>query len=205
MPSPTALRRVRIFLSSPRDVAEERRLARELIEGVLRKDPVFSERLLIECVAWDDPEAPTPMLATKAPQASVNETKPSPSQCDIVVVVVWSRIGSPFELEGRRWASGTVWEYENAAEAPSKPDILVYRRTGPLPPDGFDFRHPDFDENRAQYRALENFLSSDLLAGQRIAATLRVELGDRVVDGAVEVLRASEGLVGQVVPLQVAP
>ncbi len=158
MPSPTALRRVRIFLSSPRDVAEERTLARELIEGVLRKDAVFSERLLIECVAWDDPEAPTPMLATKAPQASVNEAKPSPSQCDIVVVVVWSRIGSPFELEGRHWASGTEWEHEDAANAPSKPDILVYRRTGQLPADGFDFRHPDFDENRAQYQAMEAFL-----------------------------------------------
>src|SRR3712207_6039208 len=48
-------------------------------------------------------------------------------------------------------------------------------------------------------------LSSASLAGQRIAATLGVELGDRVVDGAVEVIRASKGLVGQVVTLQIAP
>ena len=48
-------------------------------------------------------------------------------------------------------------------------------------------------------------LSSYSLAGQRIAVALGMELGDGVVDGAVEVVRASEGLVGQVVPLQIAP
>src|SRR4051794_30517545 len=90
MPSPSTPRRIRIFVSSPSDVAEERRLARELIEGVLRKDPAFHDHLVIECVAWDDPEAPTPMIATKVPQDSVNTAKPPPSQCDIVVVVLWS-------------------------------------------------------------------------------------------------------------------
>ena len=38
-----------------------------------------------------------------------------------------------------------------------------------------------------------------------MAAALRMECGDRVVDGTVEVLRAGEGPVGEVVPLQVAP
>jgi hypothetical protein len=47
-------------------------------------------------------------------------------------------------------------------------------------------------------------LSSDWLAGQRIAVALGIEFGDGVVDGAVEVIRASKGLVGQLVPLQVA-
>src|SRR5690349_20082778 len=74
-------RHLRIFLSSPGDVAEERRLARELIDGTLRKDPAFADHLQVECVAWDDPEAPAPMLATKAAHASVNEAKPPPSEC----------------------------------------------------------------------------------------------------------------------------
>jgi hypothetical protein len=71
MPSPSTPRRIRIFVSSPSDVAEERRLARELIEGMLRRDPAYRDRLWIECVAWDDPEAPTPIIATKVPQDSV--------------------------------------------------------------------------------------------------------------------------------------
>src|SRR5919107_370552 len=48
-------------------------------------------------------------------------------------------------------------------------------------------------------------LSSASLAGQRIAVALGVELGDRAVDGAVEVIRTGEGLVGKMVPLQIAP
>jgi hypothetical protein len=88
-------RRLRIFISSPSDVSEERRLARELVDGVLRKDPAFRDHLLIESVAWDDPEAPTPMLATEEPQISVNAAKPRPSQCDIVVVTLWSLRRSP--------------------------------------------------------------------------------------------------------------
>src|SRR3712207_690085 len=48
-------------------------------------------------------------------------------------------------------------------------------------------------------------LSSLSLAAQRMAAALRIEFGDRVVDGTVEVVGAGEGLVGEVMPLQVAP
>src|SRR3712207_9056586 len=48
-------------------------------------------------------------------------------------------------------------------------------------------------------------LSSLGWAVQRMAVALGIALGDRVVDGAVEVLRAGEGLVGQVMPLQIAP
>ena len=45
---PPRPRHIRIFLSSPGDVAEERKLARDLIEDVLRKDPTFRDHLLIE-------------------------------------------------------------------------------------------------------------------------------------------------------------
>jgi hypothetical protein len=155
-------RRLRIFLSSPSDVSEERELARELVDSVLRKDPAFRDHLIIESVAWDDPEAPTPMLATETPQISVNAAKPRPSQCDIVVVTLWSRIGSPFEFEGRQWASGTEWEYEDAAGASSRPDILVYRRTESPPLHDLDLGDEKvaekLAEKQAQFQALRNFL-----------------------------------------------
>ena len=48
-------------------------------------------------------------------------------------------------------------------------------------------------------------LSSVPLPPERMAVALRVERGDGIMDGAVEVLWASEGLVGRMVPLQVAP
>lgn len=70
---------VRTFLSSPGDVAEERKLAREMIDSVLPKLPHFRECVKLELVAWDDPVSRIPMLATETPQASVNGARPRPA------------------------------------------------------------------------------------------------------------------------------
>jgi hypothetical protein len=78
---------VRIFLSSPGDVADERKLARELIEGELQKH-VSYRHLKLEVIAWDDPAARIPMLANETPQESVNNARPRPSACDIVIVIL---------------------------------------------------------------------------------------------------------------------
>ena len=67
---------VRIFLSSPGDVAEERKQARELIDGELMKRPHLCGRGALQVIAWDDPAARIPMLATETPQASVNAARP---------------------------------------------------------------------------------------------------------------------------------
>src|SRR4051812_20965839 len=48
-------------------------------------------------------------------------------------------------------------------------------------------------------------LSSNSVVGQRMAVSLGVELSNRFVDGAVEVIRTVERLMSEVVPLQVAP
>src|SRR5215211_2772029 len=120
---------LRIFISSPDDVADERALARKLIEGRLRRDPSFRHRALLEAVTWDDPDAPTPMLAQLTPQAAVSR----PSECEIVMVILWSRMGTPLPPEihrpdGRAYTSGTEWEFEDALNSNPQPDILVYRR-----------------------------------------------------------------------------
>src|SRR5215212_4774164 len=48
-------------------------------------------------------------------------------------------------------------------------------------------------------------LSSSLIVSQRIAASFGIEFPDGVVDGLIEVVRSGEGLVSEVIPLQVAP
>src|SRR3954451_7563756 len=48
-------------------------------------------------------------------------------------------------------------------------------------------------------------LSSSSVVGQRMAVSLGVERSNRLVDGAVEVIRAGERLMSEVMPLQVAP
>ena len=126
---------VRIFLSSPGDVAEERKIARELIEGPLQKHPAYN-RLKLEVVAWDDPDKCIPMLANLTPQESVDRHLPRPSTCDIVIVILWARMGTPLmetirKPDGERYLSGTEWEYLDAINSAweRRPDVLVYRRT----------------------------------------------------------------------------
>src|SRR5512132_2455130 len=124
---------VRIFLSSPGDVAEERTLARQFIDSELPKFPHFREKVKFELIAWDDPAARIPMLATETPQESVNAARPRPATCDIVIVILWSRMGTPLpdnlrKPTGEPYFSGTEWEYEDAINSTRQPlpQVLVY-------------------------------------------------------------------------------
>ena len=128
---------LRIFLASPGDVADERALALTVLEQ-LQYDPLLRGRIMIETVAWDKPGAGAPMLATMTPQEAIAEGLHKPSECDIVVVVFWARMGTPLPIDFDRkpddtpYRSGTEWEYWDALrghEKHGKPDVLVYRRT----------------------------------------------------------------------------
>lgn len=127
---------LRLFLSSPGDVADERALARQVFDR-LSYDPLLRGQLMLEVVAWDQAGAGVPMLANLSPQEAIAAGLPKPSECDIVVVIFWSRMGTPLSDEyrkpdGTRYNSGTEWEYFEALQAAQgrdKPVILVYHRT----------------------------------------------------------------------------
>jgi hypothetical protein len=125
----------RFFVSSPGDVAEERRRALQVIEQELPKDPLLRGKIDCEAVLWDDPNAPVAMPATLTPQEAVNRGLGRPCDCDVVIVILWSRFGTPLSGEtrtdGSPYLSGTEWEYENAISAQPPPHVLVYRRTTP--------------------------------------------------------------------------
>jgi hypothetical protein len=138
------LRQIRIFLSSPGDVPKEREIARSIVNDVLRVDPFIREKANIDIISWDDPNAPTGLSAHLSPQQAIERGLPSPSDCDIVIVILWSRLGTPIVLpDGTRFRSGTEFEYHDALKAirlcddPSRPagqrvqSILLYRRTEP--------------------------------------------------------------------------
>ena len=159
-----APRHFRIFLSSPGDVADERGLAMNVIDQ-LPYDPPFSNRVTLQVVAWDRPRAGVPMLVTMTPQEAIDQELLQPSQCDIVVVIFWSRMGTPLSSkyakpDGRPYWSGTEWEYHDAINAfkeQGKPEILVYRRTEkPL----VSIDNPQLDQKREQYERVEAFFAS---------------------------------------------
>jgi hypothetical protein len=160
-PSPIHLR---VFLASPGDVAQERALARKVIDD-LQYDGLLRGRASLQVVAWDKPGAGTPMLATMTPQEAISAGLPKPSECDVVVVVFWSRMGTPLSAEfrkpdGRGYLSGTDWEYHDALEAArrhQKPDILVYWRAGSP---SVELSDPDFQRKRDQWDQVQAFFSS---------------------------------------------
>jgi tetratricopeptide (TPR) repeat protein len=125
--------RLRIFISSPGDVAEERVIANNLVRRLADE---YAQRLWIEPVFWEH----EPLLATETFQSQI----PPPRDCDVAVCILWSRIGtrlpaditrqedSRFGPAGSRYASGTEYEFEDAArgfERTGSPQLLVYRKT----------------------------------------------------------------------------
>jgi hypothetical protein len=56
---------VRIFISSPSDVAAERKAAAELIELELAKREAFRKPLKLEVFRYDDPHSDTPFQVNR--------------------------------------------------------------------------------------------------------------------------------------------
>ena len=157
-------RHFRIFIASPGDVTHERELSLKVLDR-LPYEPSFRGHITIEEVAWDKKGAGAPILANMTPQDSIQKGLPRPSECDIVVVIFWSRMGTPLPSQyvkknGDRYHSGTEWEYEDAIEAnelTGRPEVLLYRRTGPVLLNPEDL---EFEVQTKQYRLVKAFFDA---------------------------------------------
>lgn len=168
---------LRIFLSSPGDVTEERQLARDAI-AELAREPEF-ESAKVEAISWDDPQGRTPLLAQLDPQAAVALGLPKPSECDVVVGIFWARMGSPLpngkykKADGGEYLSGTEYELDDAFTVEGGPDVLLYRRSEEP---RWSARDPDLLEKQAQLARVDAYL-------ERLSAVPRfVSLYSRPID-----------------------
>jgi WD40 repeat protein len=150
-------RRLRIFISSPGDVPKER-LRAELIIDRLNQD--YGRDLTLETYRWEH----EPMIASGHFQDAIE----LPSAHDIVVFIVWSRLGTPLPertavreyrgIDGHAPVTGTEWEYEDALKAArerGEPTILAFRNLNPAPVDAVDRQARD--GALAQLEALDVF------------------------------------------------
>lgn len=102
------------------------------------------------------------MLGNLRPQECVNRFGPRPSKCDIVVLILWSRMGTPLpedcvKEDGTRYLSGTEWEFEDAINASPAPQLLIYRRTEePMMKIG----DPEAEEKTRQFSLVNQFFTS---------------------------------------------
>src|SRR5262245_23445805 len=117
----------RIFLSSPGDVAPERNRAQRVLEKL---DAELRDEVRLQVVGWED--------SFYSAAADFQSQIPRPSECDLVLCILWKRLGTPLPPERYRraddsaYGSGTEYEFEDALSAARDrqvPDILVYRKT----------------------------------------------------------------------------
>ncbi len=126
-------RTVKVFISSPSDVSEERDKARAIIA---RLQEHYAGRLKLLPVFWED----LPLNAGKPFQDGI-ESEISDDKLidiDVAVFILWSRLGTPLgptvtKKDGSNYLSGTEREFDLMLQAyiqsdRKRPKILVYIR-----------------------------------------------------------------------------
>lgn len=142
---------LKIFLSSPGDVAEERALA-EFVFRRLADEVAHAVRLTF--VIWEH----EPLFGHTGFQQQIER----PSQSDLVVSILWSRLGSRLPSDfacapGEPAPTGTEFEIRDALASYAergKPNLLIYRK---IPGPQIGLGSVDFVERSDQYRRLDEF------------------------------------------------
>lgn len=179
---------VRIFVSSPADVDHERGIVKDVIDRLAQDYlPYFPLRAIL----WEE-EA---LTADRTFQAGLTR----PSQCEIVLVILWTRLGSPLPEDPYRGMTGTEWEFIDAvtnSNARGLPEVLVYKKITPKLVDITDaelaqeaiadrrrleefFRVHFFNEDLTFKRAFRTF-NSDIQFRELIEVQLRKLLNRRI-------------------------
>jgi hypothetical protein len=101
----------KIFISSPGDVGRERHLAEQVIRRVAAE---FHDWVDVLPYFWEY----EPMDSTRDYQENI----PLTSNFDLVICILWKRLGSPLSVkhqrpDGELWRSGTEFELVTAVES----------------------------------------------------------------------------------------
>ncbi|WP_156612609.1 tetratricopeptide repeat protein, partial [Paramagnetospirillum marisnigri] len=146
---------IRVFISSPSDVRPERLISERVVQ---RLDREFSYHFRIEAMLWER----EPLVAGEHFQDRIVP----PHETDIVVVILWSRLGMTLPEDKYKGAlsggavTGTEWEFEDALASYRElrlPDLLLYRKkaeiTGSLEDEAA------VQERLGQKRQVEEFMT----------------------------------------------
>ena len=126
---PWLVRLIRVFVSSPSDVAEERRVLDEVVERV--NETAEARGVQLKLFKWE--RDVVPRIGPPAQQVIDEQTPPY----DIYLGILKHRFGTPTG----RYGSGTEKEFRDALKrwgAAGEPWILFYFSAEPVPPDRLD-------------------------------------------------------------------
>jgi hypothetical protein len=146
----------KIYISSPGDVGRERHIAEQVIRRVASE---FQDRVEVRPYFWEY----EPMASTRDYQGNI----PLTSEFDLVICILWKRLGSPLSVKyerpgGGRWRSGTEFELVTAVESKrtrGTPDIFIFKNeTKATFEDDDETDDNSLDEQIAQSRAVKRFL-----------------------------------------------
>lgn len=155
--------KLRVFISSPGDVSEERALAERVFS---RLGAEFADRAELALVLWEH----EPLFAHTGFQQQIQR----PSGCDLVVSILWSRLGTRLPSDfspspGQPPPTGTEFEIRDALDAYrrlGKPNLLIYRKS--VAPQ-VNLASPLAEERLRQYRLLDEFCRHAFYDGQGVA------------------------------------
>jgi hypothetical protein len=128
---PSARPQFRVFVSSPADVTPER----EAFEAVVRRvGGTYASHVDVTYARWEAQF----YQATHSFQEQIEAT----AAFDLVIGIVWKRVGSELDpaiyrrADGTAFESGTVFEIESAIEASrhhsGRPALFIFRKTAEI-------------------------------------------------------------------------
>ena len=124
-----AKKKIRIFISSPGDVQQERKIARKVISEL---NDLYSKFVEIEVLMWED----FPLTVESTFQEGIDFFLKE-DVIDFAIFILWSRLGTPLcskflKPDGTPYQSGTEYEYDLMWDLYRKkgaPRILTYKKT----------------------------------------------------------------------------
>ena len=127
-------KKIRIFISSPGDVQQERNIARNVVQEL---NSLYAKYAKLEVLMWED----FPLTTESTFQEGIDYfLKNEP--IDFAVFILWSRLGTPLctkfaKPDGSPYKSGTEYEYDLMCDLQRRngsPRILTYVKTKEILP-----------------------------------------------------------------------
>lgn len=152
------MKKLRIFISSPGDVQQERISAKKVITEL---NKTFAKHIILEPLLWED----MPLLASSSFQEGIDQIVNKYS-IDIAIFILWSRLGSTLgksylKSDGSPYFSGTEYEFDMMMEAFRKnghPRIMVYIKDTPIKDRLLYAKDTELEEVIKQHSAVKDFI-----------------------------------------------